>query len=188
MRTVAMFAIALALLGNCGRARADIIYRFSGTCTSGALACDLTGQGPDEIHLVDSFVAGSIIGPSDVISLSIDGWSSHGFVDTAPPNGTNVCGFPTSTACSGQVLGLVLATTPGYFTSNADGTWRSRCWAHISHTAEPMRPGQRSTRYHYPRPRSCCSVRSAVCACCAGNASRKDGAKRSSDRDPALSK
>jgi hypothetical protein len=121
MRRFALLLVASAFMGCGAVAHADVIFDFSGTCTSGShcLAPTYTGT----LDLVSTFVPGSVINQSDVVyfELQTPGWF---FGYPTPVVGTNVCGLPASGACSGQTVGLKNLSDPSNFYSFADGSWR----------------------------------------------------------------
>jgi hypothetical protein len=122
MRRLSLSLVALVFMACNAVAHADVIFDFSGTCTSGPPAC-LVSTYTGQLDLVSTFVPGSVVKQSDVISMELLG---RLFDDEFPPQdiGTNICGLPASGTCSGQNLGLQDPFNPGYFFTFADGTWR----------------------------------------------------------------
>jgi hypothetical protein len=116
--TLATLIVMLA--APCG-AHADVIYDFTGTCTSGT-SCGATTAYTGVLHLRDGFTAGSVVSPTDVISFDLQGFSMVG-TGYVPSAGTNVCGLPPGPGCNSQNLGLVDLGNPGYFYSYGDGSW-----------------------------------------------------------------
>lgn len=124
----AVLATAILMLSGPRSTHADVVYDFTGQCTS-PFGCDVPTF-TAVLDLADGFVPGSIITATDVIGFEIDG---HAFAAQqisipygpyyVPTAGTNVCGMPASTGCTGQNLGLTDLDNPGAFYSYGDGTW-----------------------------------------------------------------
>jgi hypothetical protein len=103
--------------------RAAIVYQFTGACTSGPASC-LSPTLTVTVDLVDSYVPGSIVGPSDVLSASDSEFGNFSGGSPVPAAGTNVCALQPAAPCSGQNLGLKSSTSIGYFYSYGDGSWQ----------------------------------------------------------------
>jgi hypothetical protein len=111
--------MVIAMLSRPFVARADVVYDFTGTCTSGG--CGATTAYTGVLDLVNGFTPGSVVSPTDVISFDLQGFLIFG--GSASSAGTNLCGLPPSAGCNSQNLGLVDTINPGYFYSYGDGSW-----------------------------------------------------------------
>jgi hypothetical protein len=124
MRSMGLICLATALMTGRSAAHADVVYDYTGTCTSGptCLASTITMT----LDLVSTFTPGSIVTSSDIVRVD-DNFGSFPYLGAGsppPPSvGTSVCGIAPSSGCTGQNLGLQSTSKVANFYSYGDGTW-----------------------------------------------------------------